>query len=198
MILLKWIAKEIKKRIPRYERLRPMTKGWRSKTIGHKGEGAHQCWFEATNLHSENPYFVLTFGNRNSDKRVRINILPWEEEERTPDKILKPMRKWMADEKGGKKIRQEGKSPFIYNPLYISDELSIEDIEALFALRLLQEGESTFYGLIEEWLKNTFPKGMRRIGDPSILIEYLKNHFNLQEDLERMEKLHCQSSQEFL
>ena len=181
MNLLEWVAKEIKKRIPRYERLRPMTKGWRSKTIGHKEEGAHRCWFETTNLHSEKPYFVLTFGNRNSDKRVRVNILPWEEKEGTPDKILKLMRRWMADGEGGKKIRQEGKSPFISNPLYVSDQLPVKDIEALIALHLLQEGESAFYGSIEEWLRNTFPREMRRIEDPSILIEYLRDHFNIQE-----------------
>ena len=177
MTLLEWIAKEIKKRIPRYKRLRPVAERWRSKTVEHRGEGDLECWILVTDLYFGKPYFVINFRNRVSGKTVRINILPWQEEKRTPRKLLKPMRKMMV----GKREKKE--SPFIFNPLYVSDQLSIKDIEAQIAFRLLQEGEPDFSHLLKSWLLYTFPK-VSRIDDLSLseLVEYLRTHLSLSED----------------
>lgn len=172
MPLLNTIAREIKKRIPGYSRIRPMVNGWREKPIKH-GEG----WrLSASNLAMERPYLVLTLKESNGKKAIRIKIIPWAEEERLAPRILRALRKLAVKE------RKEKKSPFAWNPIYVSSEMSEEDIEALIALRLLQESEGQFYGTIEEWLKKAFPGEMRRTGDPSEVIEYLRAHFYFPED----------------
>ena len=79
------------------------------------------------------------------------------------------------------KKQKEKKSSFIFNPLYVTLDLSLEDIQAQIAFRLLQWGETGSSNLIKVWIVHTFLKGSK-IDDLDKVIEWVKSHFFLPED----------------
>jgi hypothetical protein len=181
MNLLEWSANQIKEAIsrPEYLSFPPDVVGNRS--LGQRVEGDWECSVFVTNLGISKPCLVLNFlrcDKKTRSKPLRIPVLIGGEERlRTEDG-----RDMMKLIRGVQRKKQKDKeSSFICHILYVTRALSVKDIEAQIALRLLQEGAPDFSDLIKIWLARTFRRA-NGIDDLSKIVEYLRIHLFLPED----------------